>query len=35
MSQSVKEGLLYELFYADDFVLIADSLEELRKKDEK
>ena len=32
LSQNVKEGLPWELLYADDLVLIAESIDELREK---
>jgi len=32
LSRDVREGLLYELLYADDLVLMADSMEELQRK---
>ena len=32
LSRNVKEGLPYELLYADDLVLIAESVDELREK---
>jgi len=35
LSKDVREGLLYELLYADDLVLMADSMEELQRKYKK
>jgi len=32
ISEDVREGLLFEILYADDLVLMADSMEELRTK---
>ena len=32
LSESVREGLLFELLYADDLVLMADSMQELERK---
>ena len=35
LCEDVKEGLLFEILYADDLVLMADSMEELRMKFDK
>ena len=32
MTQKIREGLPWELLYADDLVLVAQSIEELREK---
>ena len=32
LTQEVREGLPWELFYADDLVLMAESTEELKEK---
>jgi len=35
LCEDVREGLLFEILYADDLVLMADSMEELRMKFDK